>query len=95
MFKYILFWDKDESSKCMNDSLLHFTAEALDFLTFWWSETRDNIISQLRGASLLIVMATIISIDLSREHKLSKNKTNIGKDYGNLKSCNRARINQT
>ena len=38
-------------------------------------------------------MATISSIDLSREHKTIKNKTNIGKDYANSKSCNSARIN--
>ena len=67
----------------------------LAFLIFYGARQETILISQLRGASLLIVMATIISIDLSREHKLSKNKTNIGKDYGNLKSCNRARINQT
>lgn len=79
----------------MNDSLLHFTAEELGFLNFLWSETGDNTYLTAQRSLVLIVMATIISIDLSREHKLSKNKTNIGKDYGNLKSCNRARINQT
>ena len=79
----------------MNASLLHFTAEELGFLNFWWSETRDNTYLIAQRSLVLIVMATIISIDLSREHKLSKNKTNIGKDYGNLKSCSSARINQT
>ena len=79
----------------MNASLLHFTAEEHGFLNFWWSEARDNSYLIAQRSLVLIVMATIISIDLSREHKLSKNKTNIGKDYGNLKSCNSARINQT
>ena len=79
----------------MNASLLHFPAEALGFLNFLWSETRDNSYLIAQRSLVLIVMATIISIDLSREHKLSKNKTNIGKDYGNLKSCSSARINQT
>ena len=79
----------------MNDSLLHFTAEELGFLNFLWSETGDNTYLTAQRSLVLIVMTTIVSIDLSREHKLSKNKTNISKDYGNLKSCNRARINQT
>ena len=75
----------------MNDSLLHFTAEELGFLNFLWSETGDNTYLTAQRSLVLIVMATIISIDLSREHKLSKNKTNIGKDYGNLKKLQQSK----